>query len=417
MSFSILGLGTALPEHTLSQTEAERLALEICRPTEPQSRLLRRLYRRSGVEQRHTVLPHRAALQWVDPDDPIPCHGPTTGQRMQYYQQHALPLALRASRDALLEADLPPRQVTHLITVTCTGFMAPGVDLGLIGQLGLSPTTERIQIGFMGCQGAINGLRTARAIAAENPAARVLLCAVELCSLHYRFRWTPETFVGNALFADGAAALAGGAREGPRFNDSSASAAAPSSRRCPTGDTPVPLDQASHPYDTAHQPLPDAALVRPDLIPPRPPKDRPGCWRVLATGSCLLPDSRDAMTWRIGDYGFEMTLSARVPELIAEHLRPWLESWLDGHGRSLGEVGSWAVHPGGPRILEAVEAGLVLDPQALAASREVLSSCGNMSSPTVLFVLDRLRRQSAPLPCVALAFGPGLTAEAALVER
>jgi predicted naringenin-chalcone synthase len=139
-----------------------------------------------------------------------------------------------------------------------------------------------------------------------------------------------------------------------------------------------------------------------------------GAWCAAATGSCLVPDSAKAMTWTVGDHGFEMTLARQVPGLIATHLRPWLEAWLAREGVALGQVGSWAVHPGGPRILDAVEEGLSLPRQATAVSRAVLAEHGNMSSPTVLFVLGRLRAADAPRPCVALGFGPGLMAEAVL---
>jgi predicted naringenin-chalcone synthase len=185
----------------------------------------------------------------------------------------------------------------------------------------------------------------------------VLLCAVEWCSLHYRFQWDPERFIGNVLFADGAAAIVGA--QGPEGDDA---------------------------------------------------------WKVVATGSCLMPDSTDAMTWHIGDHGFEMTLSSRVPDLIGEHLRPWLSSWLQKHGLTIEQIGSWAIHPGGPRIVSAVEESLKLPREATAVSREVLAQCGNMSSPTVLFILDRLRARHAARPCVMLGFGPGLMAEAALLE-
>jgi predicted naringenin-chalcone synthase len=208
----------------------------------------------------------------------------------------------------------------------------------------------------MGCHGAVNGLRVADAFAGSDPSARVLLCAVELCSLHYFYGWDPAKVIANALFADGAAAVVGGP-----------SAAAP-----------------------------------------------PDAWAVAGTASRLLPDSADAMTWTVGDHGFEMTLSKRVPRLIAAHVRPWLEGWLAGHGLTTTAVASWALHPGGPRILEAVEEGLNLPRVAAAVSREVFAECGNMSSPTLLFILDQLRAAGAPRPCVALGFGPGLVAEAVL---
>ena len=130
----------------------------------------------------------------------------------------------------------------------------------------------------------------------------------------------------------------------------------------------------------------------------------------------MIGDSEDVMTWRIGDHGFEMTLSPRVPDLICQYLKPWLESWLAEHELDMARVGSWAVHPGGPRILSAVCEATGLDRPALEASHQVLADHGNMSSPTILFVLDRLRRADAPRPCVALAFGPGLTVEATLLS-
>ena len=120
------------------------------------------------------------------------------------------------------------------------------------------------------------------------------------------------------------------------------------------------------------------------------------------------------MTWRIGNHGFDMTLSARIPALLAAHLRPWLERWLGQCHLTLDQIRSWAVHPGGPRILSRVAACLDLSEQAMAVSRDVLAECGNMSSPTLVFILERLRAAGAPRPCVALSFGPGLVAEAAL---
>jgi predicted naringenin-chalcone synthase len=138
-------------------------------------------------------------------------------------------------------------------------------------------------------------------------------------------------------------------------------------------------------------------------------------WRLAASGTFLMPDSAEAMTWRIGDHGFRMTLSARVPELIKTHLRPWLTGWLNSHGLALEDVASWAVHPGGPRILDAVESALGLPPEENAVARSVLREHGNMSSPTILFILERMRAEGARGPCVALAFGPGLAVEVALL--
>jgi predicted naringenin-chalcone synthase len=379
MSFAVLGLGTAVPPDHLTPDDGLGVARRLAGPDVRTSSWLGPVYAGSGIGRRHQVIGGPVVrdvlggtagtgspfLPTADNDGV----GPTTAERMRVYAEEAGPLALRAARPALAEAGFAPGSVTHLVTVSCTGFAAPGVDLALITGLGLRPTVERTHVGFMGCHGALNGLRVAAAFAAD-PAARVLLCAVELCSLHYYYGSAADKLVANALFADGAAAVAGSAASGGR-----------------------------QPPDLMTDQGADA---------PRSP------WRLLASGSCLIPDSAGDMAWAVGDHGFEMTLSRRVPGLIAHAVRPWLAAWLGDNGLSLSDVGSWAVHPGGPKVLAAVEEGLGLPADALAASRGVLADYGNMSSPTVLFVLDRLRKAGAPRPCVALGFGPGLVAEAAL---
>jgi predicted naringenin-chalcone synthase len=277
------------------------------------------------------------------------------------YEKHAPPLATQAAREALVRSDIPPSAVTHVITVSCTGFTAPGIDSGLIHELKLRPTTQRVHIGYMGCHGAINGLRVARGLAHAEPRARILLCAVELCSLHYCFHWDSERMLGNALFADGAGALVLGSE-------------------------------------------PDAAA---SLAQRR--------WQVAATGSCLFPETAEILKWNIEDHGFAMTISSRLPELIQMHLCEWLTAWLAENKLRVSDVQSWAVHPGGPKILEAVESAMGIDPGKTQVSRDVLRNHGNMSSATVLFILDSLLKDGASAPCVALSFGPGLVAEAALL--
>jgi predicted naringenin-chalcone synthase len=366
MSLVIVGLGTALPATRIDQNIALKIAQKICCRTSDQAELLPALYRQSGITARHMVFSKELIedvlggtrdsrsifLPGQDSDHP----GPTTAQRMEHYIAEAGPLALRAAQQALTESGRVSRAISHLVTVSCTGFAAPGVDAELIKHLNLPPTIQRTHIGFMGCHGAINGLRVAQAFADARPGTVVLLGAVELCSLHYHYTWEPKKMVSNALFADGAAALVGVAGQAPSAD----------------------------------------------------------AWQLVDTGSCWFPDTEYAMTWNIGDHGFDMTLSTRIPDLIARHLANWLKKWLEQHDLRLDQVSSWAVHPGGPRVLSAVEEALGLDRQATAASREVLATHGNMSSPTVLFILDELRRRRAPRPCVALGFGPGLVAEAGL---
>lgn len=365
MSFVIRGVGTALPAGVVTQGEALAAARVLSHPDLRDADWLKAVYLRSGIDTRHQVLGRGLVEDLTQGSrtsgsvflpNPTGKHGlgPTTGQRMELYARNAPALAVEAGRKGLQQAGWQGHEVSHLVTVSCTGFDAPGVDLTLIDQLQLPPTVLRTHVGFMGCHGAMNGLRVAEAFS-RIPKAKVLLVAVELCSLHYHYGPDADKAVANAIFADGAAAVAG--------------------------------ERQSN--ITGH-------------------------WQIADTGSCVIPRSEAAMGWRIGDHGFEMTMDRSIPRLIIEHLRPWLDRFLDDNGLSVEGVGSWAIHPGGPKILSAVEEALVLPGTATVASREVYRRFGNMSSPTVLFVIDRLRRDGAGLPCLSLGFGPGLVAEAVL---
>ncbi len=363
MSLSLVGFGTALPEHEMDQAELAELSATFFRMDAARVRTLRALYRRSGVSTRRSVILESAAgpldtrQSFFPPASDENDLGPATAERMKVYEEAAPKLAAMAARRALEDADVDPSSVTHLITVSCTGFTAPGVDAALISELGLPRTTERTNVGFMGCHGALNGLRVARSFMDADASHVPLVCAVELCTLHFGYGWDRDMLVANALFADGAAAVVGGCSNG------------------------------SH----------DA-------------------WNLIGTGTLLMPDSEKDMSWRIGDHGFRMTLSARVPALIEANLLGWLSDWLAGFDLTVGDVESWAIHPGGPRILSSVEQALGLSREDTSVSRQVLSEFGNMSSATILFILQRLRSQGAPRPCVALAFGPGLVVEALLIR-
>jgi predicted naringenin-chalcone synthase len=365
MSVSILGIGTAVPEFSIEQGEAAEAAGILCGLTDKQRRLLPTLYRHAGVRKRHTVLltpdsnGHPGGQVFYRSIEEGGANGPSTAARMQKYAESACGLATMACRRALADASIETAAITHLITVSCSGFAAPGVDIQLIRELGLPADIARTHVGFMGCHGALNALRVARAFADANPDARVLVCAIELCSLHHQYGWNPEQIVANALFSDGSAAVVCG-----------------------------------HASERSHEEKP----------------------RWLASGSTVVPDTEDLMSWNIGDHGFQMTLSARVPDVIQSSLRTWLASWLASEGTDLGEIAHWGIHPGGPRILQACVDALQLEPEAIQTSRDVLAEFGNMSSPTILFITERLIRSKTPGPCVLLAFGPGLTIEAALVE-
>jgi predicted naringenin-chalcone synthase len=356
MSVLIAGLGTAVPPHRISSADAAEIAKQFACETPAQERLFAAMYRRAGVEMRHSVVLNASEGALAQRQSFYGAEHPTTRDRLLKYEVEAGPLALSAGRMALQKAAISSSRVTHLITVSCSGFYAPGFDIALMRQLPLPSEVSRTHVGFMGCHGALNGLRVARGFLTADPSSCVLLCAVELCSLHHQYGWDAEKIVANALFADGAAALV-----------------------LVSGATP-----------------------------------RLASFEAVASGSTLIDDSEDAMNWRIGNHGFEMSLSPRVPELICQHLRPWLESWLARHGLSIGSVGSWAVHPGGPRILGAFGEATNVGRAALDPSHQVLAEFGNMSSPTILFILERLYVRGAPRPCVAVAFGPGLAVEAAI---
>lgn len=358
MGLTVSAIGTAIPEQSVTREEA----VEIAKLTVPKREhgKLDRIYKGTGVEKRHSVmLKERAGANapaydlFYVPDEEDD-RGPRTSERMQAYMERAHPLAERAMREALLRGGLEPDEVTHLVLVSCSGFFAPGVDIRLIKSLGLPFNLERVQVGFMGCQGALNGLRVANGLAHTRPDAQILMCAVELCSVHYRYGWTLNSAVANSLFADGSAALVGRSQ----------------------GDG----------------------------------------WKLRASGACLVPDSEDAMSWRIGDHGFEMGLATSVPRLIEANLRPWAQSWLAQHGYGFDDIATWAVHPGGPTILRNVQRALDLKDGALDVSLGVLQEMGNMSSPTILFILERLLAAGASMPCVGMAFGPGLTVEAVLFD-
>ncbi|MEZ6088091.1 MAG: type III polyketide synthase [Pirellulaceae bacterium] len=372
MKCSIVGLGTALAPEIVSQADALAMNSDVICESDRQRRLLRTLFSKSGVSSRRTVIPCELGYEWHQRDqaaasevavETVFGNGPTTGQRMELYRLHATPLALASATAALHDAGVLPGDITHLVTVSCTGFAAPGVDIDLIRHLGLPSTTQRVHVGYMGCHGAINGLRTVQGLAANDPDACVLMCCVELCSLHFRMQWEPDAIVGNALFADGSGSLIAVGENWGREN--------------PHSDT---------------------------------------ICKIEATGACLIEDTIDEMSWHIGDHGFEMRLTSAVPDSIEAYLKAWISDWLDQQGLTIDEIQRWFVHPGGPRIIDAVQNALQLRDDQVQVSRAVLNELGNMSSATVLFVMQRNQAQPVRGPAVALAFGPGVMAEAALLS-
>lgn len=345
-------------------------------------KLLRRIYPASGIETRHSVLedfvPADAGAseggrdafgtRWLPPAQPgrgffVTDTGdvrtPGTKARNDRYRREAGPLFVTAARDALeATPDVGPDDVTHVITVSCTGFYAPGPDLDVVHGLGLRGGTERYHLGFMGCYAAFPALRMARAFVAADPDAVVLIAWAELCTLHLQHDRDPDALVSASVFADGAAGA---------------------------------------------------------VVSGRPPSGP--ALRLDAFADGLAPEGASDMAWTVGDTGFDMTLSAYVPKIVGSKAHAALGPLLAGRDLDLADVPRWAVHPGGRAILDKLADGLELPETALAASRGVLARYGNMSSATVMFVLAELLRDPGPSgePVIAMAFGPGLTVASGLL--
>lgn len=363
-------IATANPPFKSSQAELADFMLCIKGlPTSIRNRIPQ-IYSRSGIDYRYSCIEDYGCQQqdfsFYPNNWALPL--PTTGARNRKYQSCVVDIAERSAQQAMWQADIEADQISHLIVVSCTGFFAPGLDIHLVKRLGLQPTVARTLIGFMGCHAAINGLKVAHTICQTYPNARVLLVCAELCTLHFQIEDTLESVAINSLFSDGAAAAI----------------------------------LASQPESEAQGKL------------------------AYVDDHCLLDDnSLDHLTWNIGDTGFMMGLSRRVPDVIGQQLPKYIEALLNRNSLCQDEINFWAIHPGGRRIVEKAQAVLNLSERALYDSYEVLRLYGNMSSATILFILKRLldrhhselRKNGTGYTGVALAFGPGLSIEGCLLQQ
>lgn len=357
----ILAIGSALPERRLDQSQIQTFMAQFYGLNPMEARKLGFLYRQSAIHQRHMVVPDYSGQpedQHFLPRHPHEGPWPGTEARTALFRTAALPLAIQAARKCLQQASTD-QPITHLITVSCTGMMTPGLDLLLLEALQLSPDTFRTSVNFMGCYASVHAMRIGEAFCRNQPDNRVLIVSVELCSLHIRPEWSEDAITAGLLFADGAAAILLG----------------------------------------GHQ-----------------PNTRPR-FHFKNFYSRLAPETAHAMSWDLSDHGFKMHLSSQVPDYLAQDLPQLFQNALQHWNLAAYEIKHWAVHPGGKRILEVVEKGLELPPEALTASRQILSECGNMSSATILFVLERLLQQKPTSGHLfGLAFGPGLVSECFLIE-
>ncbi|WP_309066370.1 type III polyketide synthase [Microbacterium sp.] len=375
MTAAILrSLQTIVPDTPLHQDEVRDVFAAQPGLGRLAKRLVTTAFDGSGVRTRHTVL--RELDLTAEPEGTHfydratgELREPGTRLRNDLYAVEAERLFVAAARRALdTDPQFGPEDVTHVITVSCTGFHAPGPDYAIVRALGLSDAVQRYHLGFMGCYASMPALRCAAQFCAADPDAVVLVVSVELCTLHLRSSEDPDAIIASSLFADGAAAGIVSAH--------------------PAQGRGLALDR----FHTA-----------------------------------IAPQGEKDMAWTIGDTGFEMVLSTAVPQIIGdsihEALRPLFAAEADlgaaFDDERIGDVVQhWAIHPGGRSILDHVQSGLALADEQLTPARDVLRDYGNMSSATVLFVLRALLDDDRVLEgerVSAMAFGPGLTAESALL--
>jgi predicted naringenin-chalcone synthase len=337
-------------------------ASKVYTQNETEKRKLAFLYRQSGIRCRYSVIP-----DFTDAGDEAKnrffkgtqAEVPGISQRMEWYHNEACPLALEAIENCLNQ-QLPINEITHLITVSCTGMSAPGLDLQIMEALHLPETLVRTSVNFMGCYAAIHALKMADSICARHPGARVLMVCVELCTIHFQHEPLEDNITSSLLFGDGAAAV---------------------------------------------------LVTSKSELPQQPGINLNGFYsKVLFAG-------KDEMTWNISPTGFLMTLTGEVPDLIKKDIAKLVEAALETHQLSQQDISYWCFHPGGRKILDDIAGSLDLEKNSLQQSYQVLEDFGNMSSPTILFVLQRIfesckssQQENAP-HIFGAAFGPGLTME------
>ena len=356
----IIALGTAVPAYRHDQTDLLKFIQQVYALDAVENRKLKFIYNVSGIDARHSPIPDysRAMADWefYPPNEALDPF-PSLELRMQWYRRHAAPLSVQAVRHCA-EGVIPVREITHLITVSCTGMSAPGLDLQVMELLDLPGQLYRTSLNFMGGYAAIHALKMADAVCRTDTAARVMIVCTELCTLHFQKEATPDHIASTLLFGDGSA----------------------------------------------------AALVTHDSFPHRG-------MQLKGFYSEVVQKGKSDMAWELSSTGFLMTLSSYIPELIEEDFDGLVQRALQQAGVPRASIRHWCIHPGGRRILDAIQKSMQLKPEDMQASYKVLREYGNMSSPTILFVLKELMRQQAEGPVFAAAFGPGLTMETFTAEH
>lgn len=348
----ISAIGTANPKNCQDQNQLIDFMKTKLNLSAEDYRFLKKIYCGTGIETRYSVL-----------NDPNLFTFPSTKTRMLIYKKHALSLAIEAIEDCLKNvANFNIESVTHLITVSCTGMYAPGIDIEIIEKLKLPSHTHRISINFMGCYGSFSALKMAKAICSSTPEAKVLVVSVELCSLHLQKKTDfKDNIIASSLFADGAAAAL-----------------------------------------VENEPSSNAYLALNDFY-------------------CnIISDGKKDMAWEIGDTGFEINLTAFVPKLIHYGIKSFMQNALQQFELNVEDIKYYAIHPGSQKILKTCDEVLNIQEHQSIHSYEILRKYGNMSSATILFVLkllmSKLKEEQFSGNIFSCGFGPGLAIESMLLR-
>ena len=356
-----------VPENWYSQDRIRDFMIEQIRGTELTRKLLHRIYAFSGIEKRHSVIkdfdPEQKEHSFLEVTDGKVVMPGTAHRNKRYSDESKRMYPEIAHRTIDATEGVDPSEITHVITVSCTGFFAPGPDYHIVKELGLPPTTQRYHVGFMGCYAAFPALRMAKQFCDADHNAKVLIVILELCTLHLKFREETDFLLSGSLFADGGAGV---------------------------------------------------------LVSSEKPANSNQSVEILDFETSIAPDSESDMAWTIGDEGFDMALTTYIPKILGSNVETGIEPLLKRMKIQKDEIDHWGIHPGGRAILDKIQQGLNLKESQVAPSRAVLRQFGNMSSPTVMFVLNEILKkppQKAEEKILAMSFGPGLTLETALLRR
>lgn len=357
----IISIATSSPAYAHKQEEILQYMQKNYQLDAEEKRKLAFLYHQSGIETRHSVIPdygnNLTGLKFLPENDDDPF--PTIDQRMELYKSKASAISIEAINKCI-DTHITADQITHLITISCTGMSAPGLDLEIMEAMELSPTLFRTSINFMGCYAAIHGLKLAKFICDSEPDAQVVIVATELCTLHFQKEFTLENASSSLLFADGSAAV----------------------------------------------------LISNKTTSPK-------ALQIESFHSQVSFQGKKDMAWEISTKGFLMTLSSYIPQLIKEDIELLIAGALQKKGLTHQEITHWCIHPGGKKIVDVIEQKLSLTTEQTKFARKVLAENGNMSSPTILFVLKEIMDASIKPGenIFGVAFGPGLTMETFLVKK